>query len=237
MAEGKGRNKLISPLFIDTSNPEMIETFLKMGIISGVTTNPTIMFKEKLATNEAEVKKHSLKLAKLIDPFPLSLEVTSNDPKEMVSQAKELAGWARNVVVKVPVHGPAGELYYLEVINKLSDAGVKINCTAIMSPIQGLMAALAGATYVSLFGGRIANIGHDAAFEFRKLRDLLDLHAPEAKIIAASSREAYNITEWLLAGCDIITVTPDLLKIFLIHPYTKETVQMFLDDGAKLKGK
>ncbi|OGY23528.1 MAG: hypothetical protein A2Y57_01525 [Candidatus Woykebacteria bacterium RBG_13_40_7b] len=237
MAEGRNKNKLISPLFIDTSNPELIETFLKMGIISGVTTNPTIMFKEKFATNETEVKKHSLKLAKLIDPFPLSLEVTSNDPKEMISQAKELAGWARNVVVKVPVHGPIGELYYLEVINKLSDAGVKINCTAIMSPIQGLMAALSGASYVSLFGGRVANIGHDATNEFIKLRALLDLHAPEAKIIAASSREAYNITEWLLAGCDIITVTPDLLKVFLIHPYTKETVQMFLDDGAKLKGK
>jgi len=237
MAENKNRNKPISPLFIDTSDPEVIETFLKMGIISGVTTNPTIMFKEKFATDEAEVKKHSLRLAKLIDPFPLSLEVTSNDPKEMVRQAKELASWAKNVVVKVPVHGPKGELYYLEVINNLSDAGIKINCTAIMSPIQGLMAALAGASYVSLFGGRVANIGHDATNEFQKLRTLLDMHIPGAKIIAASSREAYNITEWLLAGCDIVTVVPDLLKAFLVHPYTKETVQMFLDDGAKLKGK
>ena len=113
--------------------------------------------------------------------------------------------------------------------------GIKINCTAIMSPIQGLMAALAGAEYVSLFGGRIANIGHDASKEFRKLRDLLDMHAPEAKIIAASTREAYNVTEWLMAGCDIVTVVPDIMKIFLVHPYTKETAQMFLDDGAKLK--
>src|SRR4030066_1667790 len=113
MAEGRNKNKPISPLFIDTSNPEMIETFLKMGVISGVTTNPTIMFKEKFSTNEAEVKKHSLKLAKLIDPFPLSLEVTSNDPKEMVSQAKKRAGWARNVVEKEPGHGQKEERYYL----------------------------------------------------------------------------------------------------------------------------
>lgn len=229
------QSKYTSPLFVDSSNLEVIETYLKMGIISGVTTNPTIMFKEKFATNEKEVKQHSLKLAKLIDPLPLSLEVTTNDPKEMISQAKELASWAKNVVVKIPVHGPAGELYYLEVVNKLSSQGIEINCTAIMSPIQGLMASLAGAKYVSLFGGRIANIGHDASNEYRKLRDLLDLHAPGAKIIAASTREAYNVTEWLLAGCDIVTVVPDLMKIFLVHPYTKDTVQMFLDDGAKLK--
>jgi len=237
MAEGKTNKKPTSPLFLDTSNPEVIETFLKMGVISGVTTNPTIMFKEKLVTNEREIKKHSIKLAKLISPYPLSLEVTSNDPKEMITQAKELASWAKNVVVKIPVHGPAGELYYLEVINKLTNIGIVVNSTAIMSPIQGLMAALSGATYVSLFGGRIANIGHDACNEFRKLRDLLDMHAPEAKIIAASTREAYNVTEWLLAGCDIVTVVPDLMKIFLIHPNTKETVRMFLYDGAKLKGK
>lgn len=227
--------KYTSPLFVDSSNLEVIETYLKMGIISGVTTNPTIMFKEKFATNEKEVRQHSLKIAKLISPLPLSLEVTTNEPKEMVSQAKELASWAKNVVVKIPIHGPKGELYYLEIINNLSSQGVEINCTAIMSPIQGLMAALAGAKYVSLFGGRIANIGHDAVNEFSKLRDLLDMHAPDAKIIAASTREAYNVTEWLLAGCDIVTVVPDLMKIFLVHPYSKETVQMFLDDGAKLK--
>lgn len=235
MATRNTQTKYTSPLFVDSSNLEVIETYLKMGIISGVTTNPTIMFKEKFAINEREVKQHSLKIAKLISPLPLSLEVTTNDPKEMISQAKELASWAKNVVVKIPIHGPTGELYYLEIINKLSSLGIEINCTAIMSPIQGLMAALAGAKYVSLFGGRIANIGHDAVNEFSKLRELLDMHAPEAKIIAASTREAYNVTEWLLAGCDIVTVVPDLMKVFLVHPYSKETVQMFLDDGAKLK--
>jgi transaldolase len=237
MAQARNGKNLISPLFIDTSDPQAIETYLKMGVISGVTTNPTIMFKEKFATNEREVKQHSLKLAKLINPFPLSLEVTSNDPKEMIAEAKVLASWAKNIVIKVPVHGPAGELYYLEVIHKLSNSGIKINCTAIMSPIQGLMAALAGASYVSLFGGRVANIGHDAANEYTKLRTLLDMHAPEAKIIGASTREAYNVTDWLLAGCDIVTVVPSLMEICLVHPYTKDTVQMFLNDGAKLKGK
>lgn len=235
MATFTDNKRPLSPLFIDSSNPEVIETFLKMGIISGVTTNPTIMFKEKFATTEKEAEKHSIKLANLIHPLPISLEVTTNDADGMVEQAKYLQELAENVVVKIPIHGPKGELHNLEVINKLSKMGIRINSTAIMSPIQGLMAALAGAEYVSLFGGRLANIGHDAPKEFRKLRDLLDLHAPESKIIAASTREAYNVTEWLLAGCDIVTVIPDLMKIFLVHPYTKETVQMFLDDGAKLK--
>ena len=235
MANYNDNPRPLSPLFLDTSNPEVIEQFLKMGVISGVTTNPTIMFKEKFATNEKETEKHSIKLANLINPLPISLEVTTNDFDGMIEQAKKLQELAENVVVKIPVHGPKGELHNLEVVSKLSKMGIRINCTAIMSPIQGLMAALAGAEYVSLFGGRLANIGHDAPNEFRKLRDLLDLHAPDAKIIAASTREAYNVTEWLLAGCDIVTVVPDLMKIVLVHPYTKETVQMFLDDGAKLK--
>src|SRR3990167_3074434 len=106
MATRNSQPKYTSPLFIDSSNPDIIETYLKMGIISGVTTNPTIMYKEKLATNEKEVKQHSIKLAKLIAPFPLSLGVTNNDPKEMISQAHDLASYAKNVVVKIPIHGP-----------------------------------------------------------------------------------------------------------------------------------
>ncbi len=235
MTANNQTNKPTSPLFLDTSDPDIIETYLKMGVISGVTTNPTIMVKEKFAANEKEAEKHSIKLANLIHPFPISLEVTTNDGEAMIEQAKKLRELAENVVVKIPIHGPKGELHNLEIINKLTKMGIEINCTAIMSPIQGLMAALAGASYVSLFGGRLANIGHDASNEYSKLRELLDMHAPDAKIIAASTREAYNVTEWLLAGCDIVTVVPDLMKIFMVHPYTKETVQMFLDDGAKLK--
>ncbi len=235
MANYSDNSRPLSPLFIDTSDPDVIETYLKMGIISGVTTNPTIIVKEKFAANEKEAEKHQIRLAKLIDPLPISLEVTTNDPDGMIEQAKHLVELGDNVVVKIPVHGPKGELHNFEIINRLSKMGIRINCTAIMSPIQGLMAALAGADYVSMFGGRLANVGHEAANEYSKLRELLDMHAPDAKIIAASTREAYNVTEWLLAGCDIVTVVPDLMKIFLVHPYTKETVQMFLDDGAKLK--
>src|SRR3990167_4764378 len=167
MATYKDNNRPLSPLFLDSSDPDEVETYLKMGSISGVTTNPTIMVKEKFATNEKEAEKHSIKLANLINPLPISLEVTVNDAEGMTEQAKKLHELAENVVVKIPVHGPKGELHNLEVMRKLSKMGIRINCTAIQSPIQGLLAAVAGAEFVSLFGGRIANIGHDAANEFR----------------------------------------------------------------------
>src|SRR5258706_10694919 len=128
MANFSDTKRPLSPLFIDTSNPELIEQFLKMGVISGVTTNPTIMVKEKFAANEKEAEKHSVKLANLINPLPISLEVTTNDQEEMLEQAKKLHELAENVVVKIPVHGPKGEMYNLDVINKLSKMGVKINC-------------------------------------------------------------------------------------------------------------
>ena len=235
MANYSENKRPLSPLFLDTSDPEEIETYLKMGAISGVTTNPTIMVKEKFAANEKEAEKHSVKLANLINPLPISLEVTVNDFDGMIEQAKKLHELAENVVVKIPIHGPKGELHNLEVMRKLSKMGIRINCTAIQSPIQGLLAAVAGSEFVSLFGGRIANIGHDPRSEFRKLRDLLDQNAPEVRIIAGSTREPYNVTDWLLSGCDIITVQPQWMKLLAVHPSTKEVVQMFLDDGAKLK--
>lgn len=235
MANYNDNPRPLSPLFLDTSDPDEIEIYLKMGVISGVTTNPTIMVKEKFATNEKEAEKHSIKLANLIKPLPISLEVTVNDAEGMIEQAKRLHELAENVVVKIPIHGPKGELHNLEVINKLSKMGIRINCTAIQSPIQGLLAAVAGSEFVSLFGGRIANIGHDPRIEFRKLRDLLNQNAPEVRIIAGSTREPYNVTDWLLAGCDIITVQPQWMKLLAVHPSSKEVVQMFLDDGAKLK--
>jgi transaldolase len=207
--------RMSSPIFLDTIDEDAIAWYLSLGILGGVTTNPT------LGTFDY------LKIAKLIDPLPLSLEVITNGV-DMLDQARSIAMIAPNVVVKIPVHGPDGETENLDVIRRLFPANI-VNATAIMSPIQGLAAALAGASYVSLFAGRVANMGYDATREISKLRTLLDAHSPRTKIIAASSREAYNITEWLLAGADIVTVTPEILRAALVHPYTKETVRQFLE--------
>jgi transaldolase len=112
---------------------------------------------------------------------------------------------------------------------------IRVNVTAMMSAQQGILAAAAGATYVSLFGGRVNNMGYDARQEVRRLRGLLDAFGSSAKIIVGSTREILNIVEWFESGADIVTALPSLVEGMLVHPYSKETVQQFLQDGAKLQ--
>src|SRR5512136_1795513 len=119
-------------IFLDTGKVTEIEKYLRMGIIRGVTTNPTIMLRDGVTGGFDQVKKRSIEIAKLIHPYPLSTEVTTNDKKGMVEQAREIAGWAGNIVVKVPIHGPEGELENLEVIHELETKHkVKVNVTAM----------------------------------------------------------------------------------------------------------
>ena len=152
----------------------------------------------------------------------------------MLFQAKVFAGWAENINVKITIHGPQGEIENLAVIHELETVhDVRVNATAMMSAQQCLLAAMAGATYVSLFGGRINNMGYDSRAEITKTREVLDRLDLNAKIIIGSTREVLNVFEWLHAGAHIVTVTPSLIKGMIVHPYSKETVQMFLDDATK----
>ena len=223
-------------IFLDTGKIEEIKKYYEMGIIRGVTTNPTILVKEGVTGGMDGVKKRSIEIAKLIDPFPLSVEVTSNDPQKMLDQGIEFSKWASNINVKVTIHGINGELDNLQVINKLETKyDVRVNVTAMMSAQQCFLAAMAGATYVSIFGGRVNNMGYDSRIEIRKLRDLLDNFELDSKIIVGSTREVINVVEWLHAGAHIVTCTPKFLEGMIVHPYSKETVQMFLADGAKFE--
>ena len=222
-------------IFLDTGSIEEIEKYLKMDIIRGVTTNPTILVKSGVTGGMKGVKQRSIEIANLIAPYPLSVEVTNNDPDGMLDQAREFAQWAENINVKITIHGPNGELDNLEVAHKLeTEHDVRINVTAMMSAQQCVLAAMAGATYVSLFGGRVNNMGYNCIDEISKLRTLLDNFGLKAKIIIGSTREVLNVIEWLVAGAHIVTATPNLLEGMIIHPYSKETVQMFLDDAVKI---
>jgi transaldolase len=224
-------------IFLDTGSVELVKKYHNMGIIRGVTTNPSILLKAGVTGGMDGIKARSIEIAHLIRPLPLSVEVTTNDKKKMLEQAKELAGWADNVVVKLTIHGPKGELHNLEAIHELETKhNVRINVTAMMSAQQCFLAALAGATYVSLFGGRVNNMGYNSIEEIKKLRKLLDDFGLKAKIILASTREVLNVVEWLHAGAHIVTVLPELLEGMIVHPYSKETVKMFLDDAAKIEG-
>ena len=220
-------------IFLDTGKIDVIKKYHSMGIIRGVTTNPTIMVKDGITGGMDGVKKQSIKIAKLIHPYPLSVEVTNNDPKDMLRQGIEFSKWADNINVKITIHGPNGELDNLQVIHELEKThNVRINATAMMSAQQCFLAAMAGATYVSIFGGRVNNMGYDTRTEITRLRDLLDDFELPAKIIVGSTREVVNIIEWLEAGAHIVTVIPKFIDGMIVHPYSKETVQMFLKDAA-----
>lgn len=219
-------------IFLDTGNLTLIERFHRMGIIRGVTTNPTILLKEGLTGGMAGIEERALQIAKLIAPLPLSVEVTSNDAEEARKQAHKFASWADNIVVKVTVHGPVGELDNMELIHRLeTEDDIRVNVTAMMSAQQCFLAAMAGASYVSIFAGRVNNMGYNSCDEIARLRRLLDRFGMPAQIIAGSTREVLNVIEWLDAGAHIVTTVPSLIDGMLVHPYTKETVKMFLNDG------
>jgi len=222
-------------IFLDSADVTEIKRFMKMGILRGVTNNPTIVWKQGVKGGMSGLKEKSVEIAKLIHPYPLSVETTTNTKDELIRQAKEFVQWADNIVVKVTIHGPDGELEHLEVIHELeTQHKIHVNVTAMMSAQQCFLAAMAGATYVSIFGGRVNNMGYNVCSEIRKLRKLLDDFSLKAKIIVGSTREVLNIVEWLEAGAHIVTASPDLLKGMIVHPYSKETVRQFLDDAKKV---
>jgi len=221
-------------IFVDSGDVKEIQKFMRMGILRGVTTNPTILLKDGVKCGIAEIRKRTIEIAEIIHPYSLSIEVTSNEKNEMIEQAREFSRWADNIVVKITIHGPNGELDNLEVIHILEQKyNIPVNVTAMMSAQQCFLAAMAGATYVSIFAGRVNNMGYNCIEEIRKTRKLIDDFELKAKIIAASTREILNVVEWFVAGAHIVTVLPRLLQGMIVHPYSKETVQMFLADAKK----
>ena len=227
--------KTLTGIFLDTGRIDEIRKYHAMGIIRGVTTNPTILSKDGVTGGWPGIERLCKEIATLIGPLPLSVEVTTNDPEGMLDQARKFSSWAGNINVKIPIHGPEGETGNLVLVHELeSKHNIRVNVTAMMSAQQCLLAAMAGATYVSIFGGRVNNMGYDSRQEIRRLRNLLDAFGSPSKIIVGSTREVLNIVEWFEAGADIVTAVPNLLEGMLVHPYSKETVRQFLEDSKKL---
>jgi transaldolase len=223
------------PIFLDTGKIKEVQKYMSMGIIRGVTTNPTILLKDGVTGGLDGVRERSIQIARMIHPYPLSVEVTTNAKEEMIAQAREFSQWAENINIKITIHGPHGELDNVEVIHDLETKhNVRVNVTAMMSAQQAFLAALAGATYVSIFGGRVNNMGYNTCSEISRLRKLLDQFGLKSQMIVGSTREVLNVIEWLDAGAHIVTVTPNLIEGMLVHPYSKETVKMFLDDAVKI---
>lgn len=219
-------------IFIDTANLEEIYRWLEYGVVDGVTTNPSILLKDGGHDMEARVRE----IAELVFPRPVSVEVTTNDQREMVEQARELATWAPNVVVKIPVVNEYGEPS-LGVVRTLVREGMKVNITACLSFGQVMLGAKAGATYVSVFGGRVADEGHDAPRLIRQAVGWLKEWSYPSKIIVGSIREVINVQDAALAGAHVITVPPRFMGKLIDHHYSRATVSQFNADAAKALAK
>ncbi|MDI6814836.1 MAG: transaldolase family protein [Dehalococcoidales bacterium] len=215
-------------IFIDSANIAEIEKWVKMGIADGVTTNPSIMLKDGVYDMEEGAKE----IAALIHPRPISVEVITNNLDEMITQAQEFASWAPNIVVKIPQVTRDGIPCY-GVINQLESEGIKINATIALSFTQVILAAKAGATYISIFCGRIADEGGDAPNLIRQAVSWLERWKYKSKIIVGSIRGVIDIQEAALAGAHIITIPPQFLTKMADHKYTRATVEQFLADAQK----
>jgi transaldolase len=215
-------------IFIDSANLGEIEEALQRGFPAGITTNPSIFSKEE----KGDFREHIKKIIGLIEKYgydiPLSVEVFSTKPEEMVAQAEDFVrhfGAYRNLNVKVPIGWDE-----LAVIRELRRRGVKVNCTCCMSYNQAIMAARAGANYVSLFYGRIRDIGYDAASVVRAVRATFREWSYPSEIIVGSIRHIMDINEALQAGADIVTVPPKFFRQMTQHPKTDEAVHQFVTD-------
>ena len=215
-------------IFLDSANASEIEKWLSSGIVDGVTTNPSIMYKDGLR----EFKGGARKLSSLIDPLPLSVEVTSNDPEEMYAQGRELATLGANIVVKIPQINMDGLPCY-SVIHRLEALGIRVNATVAMSFSQVILSAKAGATYISIFGGRITDEGGDAGAVIANSVDWLERWQYRSRIIVGSIRGIGDILEAAVAGAHIITIPPQFIPKMADHKYSRDTVRQFIEDGQR----
>ena len=206
--------------FIDTANLDEIREAHALGLLSGVTTNPTLVAREKNVSFHDRLKE----ITALV-PGSVSAEVIALDAEGMIKEGKELAAIAPNITVKVPMT-PDG----LKAVHALSQEGIKTNVTLIFNANQALLAARAGATYVSPFLGRLDDIGQDGLELISTIADIFTIHGLEAEIIAASIRHPLHVTEAALRGAHIATIPYKVILQLFHHPLTDKGIEAFLAD-------
>ncbi|OGO00174.1 MAG: fructose-6-phosphate aldolase [Chloroflexi bacterium RBG_13_52_12] len=215
-------------IFLDTANIDQIRQAARLGIISGVTTNPSLLSKEATSDYETVTKK----ICSIISG-PVSVEVLSEDADAMIKEARVKASWAPNVNIKIPIT-PAG----LEATSVLSKEDIKVNMTLCFSANQALLGALAGATYVSIFIGRLDDAGQDG---MQVVEDTLTIltNYPEldAQVIAASIRNPMHCTYAAMAGADVATIPYSVLMQMIQHPMTDVGIKRFLADWKSVANK
>jgi len=211
-------------IFIDTANIGEIKKFSEMGIIDGVTTNPTLIAREGLKFGEL--------INKIVDIIkgPVSVEVISLDADGMIREARQLSKIASNIVVKIPMLAEG-----IKAVNILSQEGIKTNVTLVFSANQALLAAKAGATYVSPFIGRLDDRGHVGMDVVRETLEIFRNYNFKTEVIVASIRHPIHVIEAAKAGAHVATVPPDVLEKMFKHPLTDEGIQRFQNDWKKIE--
>ena len=211
-------------IFIDTANLDQIKEINSWGIVDGVTTNPSLIAKEGV-----DVKTRIKEIAEIVDG-PISAEAMSMTADEMVKEGRELAKIHPNVVIKLPMC-----IETLKATSKLREEGIRVNVTLIFSAQQALLAAKAGAAYVSPFVGRLDDIGEYGTELISIIVQIYSNYDFDTEIIAASIRHPVHVLDVSLAGCDIATIPYDVLKKMVSHPKTDEGIQKFIADYEKSK--
>jgi transaldolase len=215
-------------IFLDTADIAEIREAAAWGILDGVTTNPTLMFQAGTSNR----KEQTLKILELV-PGPVSAEVISTDAPGMIAEAEEILSWSERVYVKIPTI--AEGLKAMSVVSKWPNG--RINSTLIFSANQAFLAAKAGASYASIFVGRIDDAGLNGMDVVRETRAIFDNYGMRCKVLAASIRHTLHVKDSLLAGADIITMPFAVLKKMIGSPFTDDGLKRFLDDWAKVAGK
>lgn len=208
--------------FVDSADISSIKEIKEMGLVDGVTTNPSIIAKEG-----KDFKETIIKICEITEG-PVSAEVVGTKAEDMIKEAYELSDWAKNVVVKIPMTEEG-----LKAVAVLSKAGIKTNVTLIFNVTQALTAMKAGATFISPFLGRLEDIGTDSFSLIRSCRSIIDTYGYETEIIGASVRSLKHVEDLAVLGCDIATVPPALFSDMVKHPLTDRGIEQFEKDWAQ----
>jgi len=215
--------------FIDTANLDQIREANDLGVLDGVTTNPSLMAKEGIK-GEAKIKQHYIDICNIVNG-DVSAEVIATDFEGMIREGKEFADLHPQIVVKIPCIKDG-----IKAIKYLTDNGIRTNCTLVFSVGQALLAAKAGATYVSPFVGRLDDISTDGVELIRQIVDIYNYYGYETEVLAASIRDTMHIIQCLQAGADVATCPLDAILGLLKHPLTDIGLEKFLADYKKING-
>ncbi len=210
--------------FIDTADVDAIRMANEWGLVDGVTTNPSLI--KKAGRDHEETIRE---IASFIDG-PISVETLSEDAEGMLKEAEEYMNWGSNIVIKI-VMSPEG----MKAVRTLSKQGIKTNVTVIFSPMQALIAAKAGATYVSPFVGRLDDISHRGMDSIGEIKEIFDNYGLQTEILVASVRTPIHMLDAALIGADVATVPPATLMQLFKHPLTDKGIETFLKDAKEWK--